>query len=74
MSHRSYYSSVAVKSILYDADGNEVDDEALAVRGVTVEVGDDGEVVAELESWEVDPKELDGDVGGLATRPRDEDS
>src|SRR5205085_2867779 len=48
MCHRSYYSSVAVKSILYDADGNEVADEARAVRGVTVEVDDDGNVVAEL--------------------------
>jgi hypothetical protein len=70
--HRSYYSSVAVKSILYDDDGNEVADEALAVRGVTVEVDDDGEVVAELDSWVVDRKELEGDEGGLATRPRDE--
>ena len=60
---------MAVKSILYDADGNEVTDEALAVRGVTVEVGDDGEVVAELESWEVERKGLEGDEGSLATRP-----
>ena len=37
-----------VKSILYDADGNEVADEALAVRGVTVEVDDDGRGGAEL--------------------------
>ena len=58
-----------VKSILYDADGNEVADEALAVRGVTVEVDDDGNVVTELESWTVDPKALGGDEGELATRP-----
>ncbi len=64
---------MAVKSILYDADGNEVADEALAVRGVTVEVDDDGAVVAELESWEVSREELEGDEGSLATRPRDED-
>jgi hypothetical protein len=64
---------VAVKSILYDADGNEVSDEAAAVRGVTVEVDDDGKVVQELESWEVDPKALEGDEGELATRPGDDD-
>jgi len=34
---------VAVKSVLYDADGNEVGDEALAVRGVTYEVDHEGE-------------------------------
>ena len=60
---------MAVKSILYDADGNEVADEALAVRGVTVEVDDDGEVVAELDSWAVDRKELEGNEGALPTRP-----
>ncbi len=62
---------MAVKSILYDADGNETADEALAVSGVTVEVDRDGNVVAELERWEVDPKSLDGDEGELATRPHD---
>jgi hypothetical protein len=60
---------VAVKSILYDAAGNETADEALAVRGVTVEVDDAGNVLRELESWEVDPKSLAGDEGELATRP-----
>jgi hypothetical protein len=64
---------VAVKSILYDGDGNEVSDEAAAVRGVTVEVDDDGNVVQELESWEVDPKSLEGDEGELATRPGADD-
>ena len=63
---------MAVKSILYDADGNETADEALAVSGVTVEVDRDGKVVAELERWEVDPKSLEGDEGELATRPHDE--
>jgi hypothetical protein len=63
---------VAVKSILYDADGNETADEALAVSGVTIEVDRDGNVVAELERWEVDPKSLEGDEGELATRPHDE--
>jgi hypothetical protein len=40
-----------IRELLYDGDGNEVDDEALAVRGVTVEVDDDGNVVREVESW-----------------------
>ena len=61
-----------VKSILYDADGNEVGDEALAVRGTTVEVDNDGKVVSELDSWEVDRKQLGDHSGGVATRPRDE--
>jgi len=63
---------VPVKSILYDADGNEVGDEALAVRGTTVEVDNDGKVVSELDSWEVDRKELGDHPRGVATRPRDE--
>jgi hypothetical protein len=62
---------VPVKSILYDADGNETSDEALAVRGVTVEVDDDGEVVAEIESWGIERKSLEGDEGELPTRPHD---
>ena len=62
-----------VKSILYDADGNEVGDEALAVRGATVEVDDDGKVVSELDSWEVDRKELGDHPGGAATRPGEDD-
>ena len=62
-----------VKSILYDVDGNEIGDEAHAVRGVTVEVDDDGNVVTELDSWEIDKKELGDHRGGAATRPRDAD-
>ena len=64
---------MAVKSILFDADGNEVADEALAVRGVTVEVDEDGNVVQELESWTADPKAFEGDEGELATRPPADD-
>jgi hypothetical protein len=64
---------VPVKSILYDANGNEVADEALAVRGVTAEVDDDGNVVQELESWAIEEKALRGDIGELATRPRADD-
>jgi hypothetical protein len=59
------------RSLLYDADGNEVEDEALAVRGAVVEVGDDGEVLREIDSWQVDPRSLAGDEGELATRPDD---
>lgn len=60
---------MAVKSILYGADGDEVDDEALAVRGVTVEVDEDGNVLSELESWAIEAKSLEGDQGELPTRP-----
>jgi hypothetical protein len=60
-----------LRSVLYDAEDNEVDDEALAVRGVVVEVGDDGEVVREVERWRVDPRSLGGDEGELPTRPGD---
>jgi len=65
---------VAVKSILYDADGNEVADEALAVRGATVEVDEDGNVVQELESWGIEEKALLGDEGELATRALADDA
>lgn len=60
-----------LRSLLYDADGNRVDDEAVAVRGVVVEVDDAGEVVREVERWEVDPKSLEGDEGELPTRPHE---
>jgi hypothetical protein len=43
------------RSILYDADGNETDDEASAVRGVVVEVDDEGNE-REVDSWTVDPR------------------
>ena len=61
-----------VKSLLYDADGNETTNEAAAVGGAVVEVDDDGNVVREVESWRVDPKALAGDEGELATRPDDD--
>src|SRR6185437_1264730 len=60
-----------IRSVLYDADGNEVEDEARAVRGVVLELDDAGEVVREVERWEVDPKSLDGDEGELPTRPHE---
>jgi hypothetical protein len=59
------------RSVLYDADGNEVEDEARAVRGAVVEVDDDGNVVREVDAWQVDPRSLAGDEGELATRPDD---
>jgi hypothetical protein len=60
-----------IRSVLYDAEGNQVDDEARAVRGVVLELDDAGEVVREVERWEVDPKSLDGDEGELPTRPHE---
>jgi hypothetical protein len=58
-----------MRSVLYDAEGNEVEDEALAVRGVVLELDEAGEVVREVERWQIDPKSLDGDEGELPTRP-----
>ncbi len=60
------------RSVFYDADGNETADEALAVRGLTVEVDDEGYVLREIESWQVDRAALEGDEGELATRPSPE--
>jgi hypothetical protein len=66
-----------IETHLYDANGNRTDDEALAVRAVTVEVDDNGNVVKEHGhddlAWEVDPISLEGDAGELATRPKHED-
>ena len=59
------------RSLLYDADGNEVDDERVAVRGAVVEVDEDGKVAREIDAWQVDPRSLAGDEGELATRPDD---
>jgi hypothetical protein len=63
-----------IETILYDADGKPTDDEALAVRGETVEVDADGNVVERHAhddlSWEVDPISLEGDPGESATRPK----
>ena len=67
-----------IETVLYDADGNRTEDEALAVRGETVELDADGHVVArhahDALSWEVDPISLEGDPGELATRPKHESS
>lgn len=66
-----------VKTFLYDADGNRTDDEALAVRAETVEVDEQGNVVAghphDSLNWEVDPISLEGDAGESATRPKRDD-
>jgi hypothetical protein len=42
-----------VVSVLYDAAGNRVTDEAVAVRGEVVEIEDDG-TLHEIERWTVD--------------------
>jgi hypothetical protein len=52
-------------SVLYDADGNEIDDEARAVRGVVYELDDDGNRGAVLEEWHA---EGSGDIGAPASR------
>ena len=63
-----------IETILYDADGHATEDEALAVRAETVEIDEDGNVVARHAhddlSWEVDPISLEGDAGEFATRPK----
>ena len=63
-----------IETWLYDADGNRIDDEALAVRAETVELDADGNVVGrhahDSLSWQVDPISLEGDAGEAATRPR----
>jgi hypothetical protein len=66
-----------VQTFLYDADGNRTDDDALAVRAETVEVDEEGNVVAshthDSLNWEVDPISLEGDAGESATRPTRDD-
>ena len=66
-----------IETHLYDADDHRTDDEALAVRAVTVEVDEAGNVVKEHEhdalAWKVDPISLEGDAGELATRPKHEE-
>jgi hypothetical protein len=66
-----------IETFLYDADGNRTDDEALAVRALTLEVDDNGNVVKEHAhddlSWKVDPISLEGDAGELATRPKQDE-
>jgi hypothetical protein len=39
------------RSVLYDGDDNEVDDEAVAVRGVVYEVDENGERGRVLDEW-----------------------
>ena len=63
-----------IKTILYNADGNETEDESLAVRGEVVELDESGRIVSRRAhdglGWEVDPISLEGDEGELATRPQ----
>jgi hypothetical protein len=57
------------RTLMYDADGNETDDRAKAVRGEVVEFDDDGNVVRRELAWQVDDRALHGDAGEVATRP-----
>lgn len=65
-----------IETVLFDADGNRTEDEALAVRAETVELDADGRVIKrhahDSLAWEVDPISLEGDPGELATRPKHE--
>lgn len=61
------------ETVMYDADGNETDDPALAVRGEVVELDDRGRIVQRLSSWQADERALHGDAGEAATRPEPED-
>jgi uncharacterized protein RhaS with RHS repeats len=65
-----------IETVLYDADGNRTEDEAVAVRAETVELDAEGRVIKRHEhdslAWEVDPISLEGDPGELATRPKHE--
>lgn len=65
-----------IETVLYDAEGNRTEDEALAVRAETVELDADGNLVKrhahDSLAWEVDPISLEGDPGELATRPKHE--
>jgi hypothetical protein len=67
-----------IETILYDADGNRTEDEALAVRAETVEVDAEGNIVQthahDSLNWQVDPISLEGDSGELATRPKPDES
>jgi hypothetical protein len=65
-----------IETWLYDADGNRTEDESVAVRGETVELDEQGRVIATHAhaalGWKVDPISLEGDPGELATRPKHE--
>ncbi len=54
---------------MYDADGNETDDRATAIRGEVVAVDEDGNVVRRELAWQVDDRAVHGDAGETATRP-----
>jgi hypothetical protein len=66
---------MTVETVLYDAEGNETDDRAEAVRGEVIERDDDGRVVRRYPdlSWEADARALNGDAGEFATRPDRDD-
>jgi hypothetical protein len=66
---------MTVETVLYDAEGNETDDRAEAVRGEVIERDDDGRVVRRYPDlgWETDARALNGDAGEVATRPDRDD-
>jgi hypothetical protein len=68
--------AMTVETVLYDAEGNETDDRADAVRGEVIERDDEGRIVKRYPDlgWATDDRALQGDAGEVATRPeRSED-
>jgi hypothetical protein len=61
-----------IEIVMYDADGNQTDDPARAVRGEVVELDDGGRIVQRISSWQADERALHGDPGEAATRPEPE--
>jgi hypothetical protein len=64
-----------IETFLYDADGNRIDDESVAVRAEVVELDAEGVIATHAHdglAWKVDPISLEGDAGELATRPKHE--
>ncbi|MGZ4357350.1 MAG: BON domain-containing protein [Gaiellaceae bacterium] len=59
-----------ILTLLYDDQDRPTDDPSLAIRGEVIEVDGDGRLVRVHRIWAVDPSSLDGNLGGLATRPR----
>ncbi len=67
---------MTVETVLFDAEGNETDDRAEAVRGEVIERDDEGRIVRRYPDlgWVTDDRALQGDAGEVATRPNpDED-
>jgi hypothetical protein len=52
------------RTYYYDADGNEVQDEADAVHAVKVALDENGKQLRELERWDIGPGPGTGYSGG----------